>query len=80
MVHSVTKQVPNDARKKENEFESKLNMSIEAKKRKTYPELEVGVKVKVARKKGIAEKKRTSHFLKGNFSVKDIATRLGQKK
>ena len=79
MVHSATKQTPNEARKKENEFKSKVNVSIEARKRKTYPELEVGSKVKVLRKKGITEKEQTSHFVKGNFTVKKISTKMGQK-
>ena len=57
MVHSATKQTPNEARKKENEFKSKLNISIEARKRKTYPELEVGDKAKkILRKRGLTEK------------------------
>ena len=46
---------------------------------RTYPELEVGDKVKILRKKGITEKERTSHFLKGNFTVKKISTKLEQK-
>ena len=79
-VHSATGQTPLEATKKGNEFNSsKLNVSIQAKRRRTYPELEIGDKVKILRKKLIAEKERTSHFLKGNFTVKKISTKMGQK-
>ena len=79
-VHSATAQTPLEATKKGNEFKSKLNVSIQAKRRRTYPELEVGDKVKILRKKLITEKERTSHVLKGNFTGKKISTKLGQKK
>ena len=78
-VHSATAQRPLEATKKGNEFKSKLNVSIQAKRQRTYPELEVGDKVKILRKKAITEKERTSHFLRGNFTVKKISTKMGQK-
>ena len=46
-VHSSTGQTPNEARKKENEFKSKMNVSMKAKKEKMYPELNEGDKVKI---------------------------------
>ena len=46
-VHSATGQTPLEATKKGNEFKSKLNVSIQAKRRRTYPELEVGDKVNI---------------------------------
>ena len=78
-VHSATAQTPVEATKKGNECKSKLNVSIQAKRQRTYPELEVGDKVKILRKKAITEKERTSHFLRGNFTVKKISTKMGQK-
>ena len=61
-IHSATGQTPLEATKKGNEFKSKLNVSIQAKRRRTYPELEVGDKVKRLRNKLITEKERTSTF------------------
>ena len=78
-IHSATNQTPNQARKKENEFKSRLNISIKAKKDKLYPELNVGDKVKIKRKKTITEKERTSHFLKGEYVVEEIFEKLNQK-
>ena len=78
-VHSSTGQTPNEARKKENELKSVLNISMKASKEKIYPELDVGDKVKILRKKAITEKERTSHFLKGEYTVEEISQKLGQK-
>ena len=77
-VHSATNQTPNEARKKDNEFKSKVNVSIKAKRNKLYPELNVGDKVKIKRKKLITEKERTSHFLKGEYVVEEIFEKLNQ--
>ena len=51
---------------------------MKAKKEKIYPELKVGDKVKILRKKAITEKERTSHFLKGEYTVEGISKKLGQ--
>ena len=50
MVSSTTKMTPLEARKKKNEFEVKLNISLQAKRNRTYPEIEVGDSVKIMRK------------------------------
>lgn len=78
-VHSATGQTPNEARKKKNELKSVMNVSMKAKKEKLYPELHIGDKVKIVRKKAITEKERTSHFLKGEYTVEEINQKLGQK-
>ena len=48
-VHSTTKFTPSEAKKPENEFEVKLNISLQAKKSRVYPEIEVGDSVKIMR-------------------------------
>ena len=77
-VHSATARTPYNARDKDNEFKSRLNISIKAQKQRLYPELSVGDKVKIRRKKAITEKERTSHFLKGEYTVEAIDTKLNQ--
>ena len=77
-IHSSIGQTPNEARKKKNEYKSVLNVSMRAKKERTYPELKVGDKVRILRKKAITEKERTSHFLKGEYTVEEITRKLGQ--
>ena len=78
MVSSTTKFTPIEARKKKNELEVKLNISVQAKRNRTYPELEVGDDVKIMRKKGISEKERTSHWVKTPQTIKRIDKKLGQ--
>ena len=79
MKHSATGMTPNEARKKDNELKAKLNVANKARKERVYPSLEVGDKVKIVRKKAITEKERTSHFLKGEYTVEAINEKLGQK-
>ena len=56
MVSSTTKFTPLEAKKKKNEFEVKLNISLQAKRNRTYPEVDVGDRVKIMRKKALAKK------------------------
>ena len=78
MVSSVTKMTPKDARMKKNELDVKMNISLQAKRNRKYPAVEVSDKVKLRRKKAITEKERTSHYLKEIFKVEKIEKRLGQ--
>ena len=78
MVHSATNMTPKEARKKENELKARVNVAMKARKDKIYPEIKVGDKVKIIRKKAITEKERTSNFLKGEYTVEEITKSLGQ--
>lgn len=78
MVSSATKMTPKDARMKKNEFDVKMNISLQAKSNRKYPVVEVSDKVKLMRKKAVTEKERTSHYLKDIFEVEKIEKRLGQ--
>ena len=79
MKHSATGMTPAEARKEKNEFRAKLNVASKARKDRIYPELEVGSKVKIVRKKRTGEKERTSHFLQGEYTVEAINEKFGQK-
>ena len=78
MKHSATDMTPKEARKKENELKARVNVAMKARKDKLYPEINVGDKVKIIRKKAITEKERTSNFLKGEYTVEEITKSLGQ--
>ena len=78
-VHSATGLVPNKAREKDNELRAKVNIASKARKERLYPKLMVGDTVKILRKKAITEKERTSHFLKGEYTVESIDEKLNQK-
>ena len=77
-IHSAINMTPNQARKKENEFKAMVSVAKRAKKERKYPELNVGDKVKIFRKKAITEKERSSNFLKGEYTVEKISKKLGQ--
>ena len=72
MKHSAINMTPIEARKPKNEFQVKMNLSTKAVKKRTYPDVDEGDRVKLARKKGITEKQQTSHWLKEIFTVKKI--------
>ena len=56
MVHSTTKMTPSDARKRGNDdVTAKVNVATQAKKNRTYPEISVGDRVKIVRKKAITD-------------------------
>ena len=78
MKHSATGLTPNEARKDKNEFRAKLNVASKARKNRLYPELFVGSKVKIMRKKRTGEKERTSNWLQGEYTVETIEEKLGQ--
>ena len=77
-IHSATGLTPNEARKEKNEFEAKLNVSVKARKDRTYPTLEVGDKVKIMRKKAITEKEK-NNWLAGEYVEEEIFEKLNQK-
>ena len=63
-IHSSHNLTPKDARLPKNELKVKLILSINAKRSRTYPEIDEGDNVKIMRKKGISEKEHTSHWNK----------------
>ena len=77
-IHSTTKFTPSQAKLPKHEFEVKLNIALQAKKSRVYPEVDVGDRVKIMRKKGISEKERTSHWVRTPKTVKRIDKKLEQ--
>ena len=78
MVHSATNFTPKDARKPSNELKVKLNLSMNAKRNRLYPDVETGDKVKMFRKKGVGEKERTSTWSANTYTVERIEKKLNQ--
>ena len=70
---------PVDAENSENEFHVKTNLEINAIHRRKYPDIEKGDEVRTFRKKKVGEKERMGNFAKGNKTVTDVSTSLGQK-
>jgi len=78
LIHSTIGMIPANARLKENQLEVWTNTFLRSKQNRKYPELSVGDKVKVLRKKGITEKERTSVWSDNSYEIEDIREDSGQ--
>jgi glycerol-3-phosphate cytidylyltransferase-like family protein len=79
MVHSGTDMTPNDANKEENEFEAKTNMEIKRINNRKYPELNVGDKVRIYKKRKVFDKERVGVWEDGYRRIEGIIESHGQK-
>ena len=73
-IHSSHNMTPQEARLPKNELRVKLTLSMNAKRSRTYPEIDEGDNVKIMRKKGISEKEHTSLGIKQ--SIKSRRSRI----
>ena len=76
--HSSQTMTPKEARFPKNELKVKLRLSLNAKRSRTYPEIDEGDNVKIMRKKGTSEKEHTSHWNRTIHKVTKIEKKLGQ--
>lgn len=72
MVHSSIKMTPNEARKPSNELNVKLNLQLNRTKTRKYPNISVGDKVKLYRKKDKLDKERKSVWSPNFYTVDSI--------
>ena len=78
-VHRSIQMTPAEARRPKNEAIVKANLQMRATHNRKYPELKVGDKVKVFRKKTKAtEKERFSTWAPRVWTIKDIKEEKGQ--
>ena len=63
MEHSAIKMTPKEAMKEKNELKAKNNMHQQAVRTRNYPNISVGDKVKIYRKRKPGEKERVSQWL-----------------
>ena len=78
MKHSATSFTPKDARKPSNELKVTLHLSMNAKRNRVYPEIEVSDHVRIFRKKKPNEKERVGNFSTNVYTVERIDKKLGQ--
>ena len=79
MKHSVTVFTPKDARKPSNELKVKLHLSMNAKRNRVYPEVEVSDEVRIFRKRKPNEKERVGNFSQNVYTIERIDEKMGQK-
>ena len=79
MVHNSIKMTPSEATKPSNAIDVKNNIELQASFTRKYPELEIGSKVKIFKKKTLGQKERVSRFIPTIFTINNITTQHGQK-
>ena len=78
MEHSAIKMTPKEAMKEKSELKAKQNMTRQATRTRKYPEISVGDKVKIYRKRKQGEKERVSIWSKETYEVERIEERNNQ--
>ena len=79
-VHSSTGMTPNNASKASNAIDVKSRLELKAITNRRYPEIRIGDKVQIRRKKTPGEKERFAPWGEIYHTVTDINTILGQKR
>ena len=78
MKSSVTKFTPTEARNPDNLFYVKINLELNRKQNRRYPDINVGYKIKIYRKKKLFDKENKSVWLPGNHQVEELISKFGQ--
>ena len=76
--HSATGFTPEETRKPSNQFKVKIKLTMNGKKNRVYPELDVGHEVKTFRKRKPNEKERVSNWSQNIYTIQNIEHKLGQ--
>ena len=79
LVSRATGLTPKDGRKKDNELKVRQKLAMNARKNRLYPELDVGSKVKIYKKKTILDKERKRVWSDTTYTIDKIDEKLGQK-
>lgn len=79
MIHSSTKFTPNDATKPQNQLQVKINLELQRKNSRLYPDLKIGDKVKIYKKKEKFDKERVSLWMPEVHIITNITESHGQK-
>ena len=77
--HSATGMTPKEGAMKKNEFKVKTSIELQSVSKRKYPELSVGSRVKIYRKKDKLDKERVSVWLPTVHTTKDVKSSMGQK-
>jgi uncharacterized membrane protein (UPF0127 family) len=78
-IHSSHGMPPNEARKDSNRMQVKANLEVHRSSNRKYPNILIGDKVKLYRKKLITEKENKSYWLSTVYTVDKISVSFGQK-
>ena len=76
---SAVGMTPKEATMKKNEFKARSSIDMQSVSKRKYPELSVGSKVKIYRKKDKFDKETVSVWLPTVHTMEDIKSSMGQK-
>ena len=79
MKSSITKFTPHEAKQTDNHMDVKINLELHAKKKRKYPDINVGDYVRVYQKKKIFDKERVPRWTTETYKVDNISEDFGQK-
>jgi hypothetical protein len=77
-IHSVTKMTPAQAREPKNRLDVKFNLELQRKHNRIYPDVSVGDKVRIYKKKSKFAKERVGVWTDTIHTVEDIKESQGQ--
>ena len=78
MIHSITKMTPNDARQPKNKLDVKDNLELKRKHNRLYPDISIGDKVKIYKKRGKFDKERQPVWTDTLHTVEKIEEKNNQ--
>ena len=79
MQHRITKHTPNEARENKNKLDVKLNMEMQAIRKRKYPEVAINDTVRILQKKDKFDKERVPTWSKSTHTVERIDNIHNQK-
>jgi hypothetical protein len=78
MKSSVTNFTPTETRNPDNLVYVKIYLELNRKQNRRYPNIEVGDKIKIYKKKKLFDKENKSVWLSGNHQVEEIINKFNQ--
>ena len=78
MISSMTNFTPSEARKPDHHILVKINLELNRKQTRRYPDINVGDKIEIYKKKKLIDKDNKSAWLPGNHQVEEVISKLGQ--
>ena len=79
-THATTRLTPKEATKEQNHLRVRLNLLANKKHQRLYPDIKIGDRVRIYKKKNLKHKKEAwSVWSKNTYEVEDIIDSLGQK-
>ncbi len=72
MIHSSIKMTPYEATKPSNAIDEQSNIELQASCTRKYPQLEIGSKLEIYKKKTLGQKERVNRFSPNVFTINNI--------